>query len=73
VIAQLRVGDLITVRYGYEIVNGIAWVEVQDKEGRLGWIPEIYTLVVTLTPTPTHTGTPVSALTAAPAATSPSP
>jgi uncharacterized hydrophobic protein (TIGR00271 family) len=73
VIAQLRVGDLITVRYGYEIVNGIAWVEVQDKEGRLGWIPEIYTLVVTLTPTPTHTGAPVPALTAAPAATSPSP
>jgi uncharacterized hydrophobic protein (TIGR00271 family) len=53
VIATLHEGTPLTVLYGVEIVNGLVWIEVQDAEGRLGWIPQIY--VLTATPTPTHT------------------
>ena len=53
VIATLREGDPLTVLYGQEIVDGFVWVEVRDSEGRLGWMPQAYLLVVTLTPTPT--------------------
>jgi len=55
VIAIFRPGDELIVLYGMEIVNGIVWIEVQDVEGRLGWIPQIY--VLTLTPTATDTPT----------------
>jgi len=53
VIATLNPGDPLTVLYGYEIVNGLVWIEVEDKEGRVGWIPQIY--VLTDTPTPALT------------------
>jgi len=53
VIATLNPGDPLTVLYGFEIVNGLVWIEVEDKEGRVGWIPQIY--VLTDTPTPTLT------------------
>jgi uncharacterized hydrophobic protein (TIGR00271 family) len=54
-IAILRQGEQLTVLYGMEIVNGLVWIEVQDTEGRIGWIPQIY--VLTQTPTPTATAT----------------
>jgi hypothetical protein len=53
VIAVLRERQNLTILYGYEIVNGLVWVEVMDEEGRTGWIPQVYLLVVTPTPTPT--------------------
>jgi uncharacterized hydrophobic protein (TIGR00271 family) len=53
VIAVLRERQNLTILYGYEIVNGLVWVEVMDEEGRTGWIPQLYLLVVTPTPTPT--------------------
>jgi uncharacterized hydrophobic protein (TIGR00271 family) len=53
VIATLREGTPVKVLYGIEILNGLVWIEVQDHEGRLGWIPQIYVL----TPTPTLTNT----------------
>jgi uncharacterized hydrophobic protein (TIGR00271 family) len=53
VIAILRQGDELIVLHGVEILNGIVWIEVQDEEGRFGWIPQIY--VLTLTPTSTVT------------------
>ena len=53
VIATLNPGDPLTVLYGYEIVDGLVWIEVMDKEGRIGWIPQIY--VLTETPTVTST------------------
>ena len=34
-------------------MDGLVWVEVQDEEGRVGWIPQIYVLQITLTPTNT--------------------
>lgn len=53
VIAYLRAGDPLIVLYGMEIVDGIVWIEVQDEDGRIGWIPQIY--VLTATPTPSST------------------
>jgi uncharacterized hydrophobic protein (TIGR00271 family) len=53
VIAILRDRQNLVVLYGYEIVNGLVWVEVMDEEGRIGWIPQVYFLVVTPTSTPT--------------------
>ena len=50
VISWLSRGQWLTVLYGREEIGGIVWVEVQDEEGRLGWIPEIYLLPPTATP-----------------------
>ena len=58
-IAYLRAGEPLTVLYGIEIVDGIVWIEVQDEEGRLGWIPQVF--VLTLTPTFTLTPSPEAA------------
>ncbi|MFC2055910.1 SH3 domain-containing protein, partial [Chloroflexota bacterium] len=60
-IAVLRRDDSLKVLYGKRV---LVWLEVEDKEGRVGWIPEIYLFIVTLTPTntptPTITGTPAA-------------
>ncbi len=53
VIGYLSYRDPLIVLYGIEIVNGIVWIEVEDEDGRVGWIPQIY--VLTLTPTATST------------------
>lgn len=59
-IAPVRHSQFLTVLYGVQVVNGLVWVEVQDAEGRIGWIPQIYLLQITLTPsiTPSATATP---------------
>ncbi|HET9906845.1 MAG TPA: DUF389 domain-containing protein [Anaerolineales bacterium] len=54
-IGTLRNGDYITVLYESEVVDGLVWLEVIDEDGRLGWIPQIYLSLVTLTPTITTT------------------
>jgi len=54
-IGRLRSGDTITVLYGSEVFDGLVWLEVMDKDGRIGWIPQINISVVTLTPTVTGT------------------
>jgi hypothetical protein len=56
-IAIIRNNQPLTVLYGYEIVDGLVWIEVEDVEGRIGWIPQIYLLEITLTPTDTPTVT----------------
>ncbi len=53
VIGTLEEGQPITVLYGRELFEAMVWVEVMDTEGRIGWIPEIY--LVRETPTPTVT------------------
>ncbi len=45
--------SLLTVLYGYEIVDGWVWIEVQDSTGRIGWIPQFYTELVTIEPNST--------------------
>jgi uncharacterized hydrophobic protein (TIGR00271 family) len=63
-IAQVRPGQPFIVLYGEEIRDGIVWVKVRDQEGRIGWIPQIYLVKVTYTPTSTveasGTVTPIS-------------
>jgi hypothetical protein len=56
-IGRLQPGTDFTVLYGWEIEDGLVWLQVQDPDGRIGWIPEIDLSVVTLTPTPTLTPT----------------
>jgi uncharacterized hydrophobic protein (TIGR00271 family) len=48
-IGFLPAGSLVTVLYGYEIVDGWVWIEVQDAEGRVGWIPQYNANPVTAT------------------------
>lgn len=60
IIGTLREGDTVTVLYGYEISNGMVWIEVMDIEGRLGWLPQTYTGTITLTPTASTTPTSTS-------------
>lgn len=55
-IGSLRLGETLKVLYGYQIVDGLVWIEVQDSAGRLGWVPQIYLI------TPTPTATPTAAL-----------
>ncbi len=59
-ITRLREGSYVTLLYGYEILDGLVWLEVMDDEGRLGWIPQIYLSIVTQTPTitPSKTASP---------------
>jgi hypothetical protein len=52
-IAFLPLGSQLRQLYGYQVIDGWVWIEVQDANGRVGWIPQFYTNLVTLTPTPT--------------------
>ena len=52
-IGRLRSGDYVTVLYGSRVLDGLVWIEVMDKDGRIGWIPQINLSVVTLTPSVT--------------------
>lgn len=56
IIGTLRQGEQVTVLYGYEIVNGIVWIEIIDEEGRMGWVPEMYLTI--LLPTDTQSASP---------------
>lgn len=55
VIGQVRAGQQIQVLYRERIIQGLVWVEIQDAEGRIGWIPMIY--LQYLLPTATVTST----------------
>jgi uncharacterized hydrophobic protein (TIGR00271 family) len=55
IIGTMREGDYLIVLYGIDVVNGLVWIEVQDEDGRVGWVPQMFTMVVTLTPTPSLT------------------
>lgn len=60
VIGQLRAGQQITVLYREITAQGLVWVEIQDAEGRIGWVPLIYLQYLPPTSTPTRTPTPTS-------------
>ena len=53
VIGGVQNARFITLLYGTRTINGLAWVEVEDQEERIGWIPQVCTFPVTLTPTTT--------------------
>ena len=60
VIATLREGSPLLILYESEIIDGLVWIEVVDPEGRIGWLPQTYTLIVTLTPTPSPSAYPTA-------------
>lgn len=68
-ISAVRRGDPLTILYGYQIVDGLVWIEVQDQEGRIGWIPLVYLATLTPTASQTPTMTPTSTDTPAPTQT----
>jgi uncharacterized hydrophobic protein (TIGR00271 family) len=68
IIADLKLGQELEILYGREIYKGLVWIEVMDDEGRIGWIPEIYVLVLTPVPSSTATLTLSPTLTETPAA-----
>jgi hypothetical protein len=55
IIGVMREGEPLIVLYGLQTVNGLVWIEVIDKDGRIGWVPQMFTMIVTVTPTPTTT------------------
>jgi len=57
IIAIVRSRQLLTILYDKKLVDGLVWVKVMDNEGRVGWIPEVYLYMITLTPTSTFTPT----------------
>lgn len=59
-IGKLRPGDFVTVLYGTNVSDGYVWIEVMDADGRIGWVPQIYLSVVTLTPAPPVTSAPAA-------------
>jgi uncharacterized hydrophobic protein (TIGR00271 family) len=58
IIARLRDGERLLLLSGQVIKRGLVWVEVQDEEGRIGWVPLYYTFTATPTHTPTLTPSP---------------
>lgn len=52
VIGELKNAQWITILYGREEIGGLVWIEVQDGEGRVGWLPEIFIQEASLTATP---------------------
>ena len=57
-IGKLRPGDVLTVLYKTQVKDGLVWQQVRDADGRLGWVPQIYLMAVTSTPTPDSTPVP---------------
>jgi len=51
VIGELKNDQWLTILNGRQVMGGLVWIEVQDEEGRVGWLPEIYILQVSPTAT----------------------
>ena len=69
VIATLHSGSPLTILYGHEIVAGLVWIEVQDADGVIGWIPQIYVLTPTASATVTASPTQPATITLTPTET----
>lgn len=52
VIGELKNNQWLTILYRRQVMGSLVWIEVQDEEGRIGWMPEIYILQITPTATP---------------------
>jgi len=50
VIGQITRGQTLTLLYDRVELDGLIWVNVMDKDGRVGWVPETYLTVITATP-----------------------
>jgi uncharacterized hydrophobic protein (TIGR00271 family) len=76
IIGNLLPGQKVIILYGKEIYKGLTWIEIQDADGRVGWVPEVFIqlLFPTLTATPSLTltspaSTPTSSQTLTPSFT----
>ena len=61
IIGRVSNREIATRLYGEQIVEGLVWVEVQDADQRVGWLPQICMELVTQTPTRTPLVTATSA------------
>lgn len=50
VIGQIRRGQILYLLGERQEFNSIIWLKVMDREGRVGWIPELYLYPITATP-----------------------
>ncbi len=66
VIGDLYYQQPITILYRRVPLNGLIWVEIQDLEGRVGWVPEVYIQLILPTSTSTPAASSTPTLTAAP-------
>ena len=57
VIRQIYTGEVLSLLYAKQELNGMVWVQVMDVDGIVGWVPEIYLQLVTPTPSATATAT----------------
>jgi uncharacterized hydrophobic protein (TIGR00271 family) len=57
VIGNLLSGQKIIVLYSTQMYNGLLWIEIQDSDGRVGWIPQVYLHLILPSPTPTNSPT----------------
>jgi uncharacterized hydrophobic protein (TIGR00271 family) len=57
-IGYLYAGQKLTILQESVVYQGLVWVQVLDSEGRVGWVPQIFIMVITLTPTATPSSTP---------------
>jgi uncharacterized hydrophobic protein (TIGR00271 family) len=60
IIGNLLPGQKVIILYGKEIYKGLTWIEIQDADGRVGWVPEVF--IQLLLPTSTSTPSPTPAL-----------
>ncbi len=51
-IGRIRRGEPFLLLYQSQIVDGWVWIQVQDKDGRIGWVPQFEVEIVTSTPAP---------------------
>jgi hypothetical protein len=51
-IGQIQIGQQFVILYGRQIYKGLLWLEVEDDEGRIGWLPAINLLEIRHTPSP---------------------
>ena len=57
-IGVIRRNEPFKILYGSQILDGLVWLEVQDQDGRVGWIPQYQIMTITETPTATPTPAP---------------
>ena len=56
-IRRIYTGDVLSLLYAKQELNGVVWVQVMDNAGIVGWVPEIYLQLVTPPPSQTATAT----------------
>lgn len=57
VIGTIRPGEIMNLMNEEEQADGVIWAKVTDNKGAMGWIPEIYLQLITLTPSMTANAT----------------